>query len=304
MASRSAARVSWVLLVVLVSALAVGASASILVSATTAPPQPGSTSLVYLPSWVITALSVVLIGFVLGTFVLWKLTAGPGSNLTRMAVTILMVVLLGTFFILGAKFLGAGNWVGPGGYTPPNGAGGPPGQNSTNLTGTVNGSGGTISLLPGVPGWVPIVLLVIVVVLVVVVGVPSAQRYLAERHERAVARHRFDSLVPRGMQDALSRASTDLDLGGDPRTVILTLYAAMLTELRPMADNLGTSTPEEIRATHLLRLGVRPEAARTLTRLFEEARYSTHPMGPSESARAREAVRATLDDLARRTFGE
>lgn len=304
MSGKNAPRVSWILLVVLVVAVATGAAASILVSASTVPPRPSPSSLVYLPGWVVTVLSVALIVFIIGSFVVWRITAGPSSNLTRMALTVLVVVLLGTFFILGAKFLGAGNWIGPGGYTPSNGGVSAPGQNSTNVTGSTHGPGGNITWIPGLPGWVPIVLIFLVVVLVVVIGVPRTREYLAERHERSVARRRIEGTVPPGMRDALARASTDLDLGGDPRTVILALYAAMLAQLRPMVDNLPTSTPEEIRATHLLRLGVRPEAARTLTRLFEEARYSTHPMGPEESARAREAVRATLDDLSRRTQGE
>jgi len=301
---KNATRVSWVLLVVLVAAIATGAAASILVNASTVPPQPTPSSLVYLPSWAITAIAVGIVVFVFGTFVLWRLTSGPSSTLTRMAVTILVVVLLGAFFVLGMRFWGGTGLVGPGGTTPPGTGHGNPGSNNSTVTGTVNGSGGHIVLIPGLPGWVPIVLLLVAVVLVVAVGVPWTQRYLAERHERSVARRGIGPVVPPGMRDALSRASTDLDQGGDPRTVILALYASMLLELQPMADNLVTSTPEEIRASHLLRLGVRPEAARTLTRLFEEARYSVHSMGPAESARAREAVRATIDDLARRSFGE
>ena len=36
-----------------------------------------------------------------------------------------------------------------------------------------------------------------------------------------------------------------------------------------------------------------------LTRLFEEARYSTHPLGPDAAERVREAVEVALEDLAR-----
>jgi hypothetical protein len=93
---------------------------------------------------------------------------------------------------------------------------------------------------------------------------------------------------------------TELGHGADAREVILALYATLLARLRPMVGGMDTSTPEEIRAVHLERLGARPEPARTLTRLFEEARYSAHPMGPESSRTAQEAVRAVLDDLDRR----
>jgi hypothetical protein len=302
---KSAARVSWVLLIVLVAALATGAAASILVSATFGPPPPsGPVSLVYFPSWLISALSIGLIVFFLGSFVVWRLTAGPRSNLNRMAVSILMVVFLALLFVMGAHFFSAGGWIGPGGSTPPSGSSGSGHGTKPNITSPLNGSGGRIFYIPGLPAWVPFVILGAIVLVAVAIGVPRTRSYLADRRDKRALRRVSIPTVPAGMREALSRASSDLDLGGDPRVVILALYASMLEALRPMVDNLPTSTPEEIRAAHLVRLGVRPEAAGTLTRLFEEARYSEHPMGPTESAQAQEAVRATLDDLARRTSDE
>jgi len=297
--------VSWSLLVVLVVALATGAAASILVGAPTAPPPAqGSVSLVYLPQWVITAVSLGFVALIVGSLVLWKISSGPSSLLTRQAVTILVVVLLGIVFVFAMRAFGSGNGgflVGPGGSTSGTGPGTT--TNITNVTGSANGSG-HITFLPGLPGWVPMVLLVAIVLIVAIVAVPQTRRYLIERHERMVARRGYDAATALRMRSVLGQASTDLELGGDAREVILALYAAMLRELQPMADDLGPSTPEEIRSAHLVRLGVQPEAARTLTRLFEEARYSTHPMGPTERTRAQEAVRSTIDDLARRTFAE
>ena len=48
-----------------------------------------------------------------------------------------------------------------------------------------------------------------------------------------------------------------------------------------------------------MRLGIRPEVATELTRLFEEARYSTHPLGPESADRAAEAMRRATADLER-----
>src|SRR5271157_1085222 len=298
-------RVSWVLIVVLVAALATGAAASILVSASTAPPAPGPATLVFLPQWVLSLVSVGIIVFVVGGLVLWRLSSGgPSSILNRMTVTVLMVVFLGILFVLGARLLGFGGPVDTGSSGGSPGGTTPPPNNTTNPHPIVTpgGPGGRIVVLPGFPSWVPFVILGVIVLLVAVVGVPQVRRYLAERREGDAATLASATAVPAGMRAALARASTELDLGGDPRVVILTLYASMLEHLQPMVDDLGTSTPEEIRVAHLVRLGVRPEAARTLTRLFEEARYSFHPMGPVESTRAQEAVRATLDDLDRRTI--
>ena len=103
------------------------------------------------------------------------------------------------------------------------------------------------------------------------------------------------------LETVIPRASVELEEGGDPRSAILALYTEMLVHLRPRVGSVETATPEEIRATHLVRLGVRPEEAHILTRLFEEARYSTHPLGPATSAEAQGALRATLADLDRRT---
>jgi hypothetical protein len=304
--SKPAPRVSWVLLVVLVVALATGAAASILVTASTAPPPPSHTvSLVLLPQWVVTAISIGFAALVIGTLVLWGLRSGPSPMLTRMALSVLMVVLLGILFVVGARFLGVGGGIGMSGSGTSTGNNTTLSHNTTPIKGGLNATGnGTIVLFPGLPGWVPFAALGIVVLLIVVVGVPQTRRYLAERSEGGRIRRGSAATVPAGMREALTRASSELDLGGDPRLVILALYAAMLEQLKPMVDDIGTSTPEEIRASHLVRLGVRPEAARTLTRLFEEARYSTHPMGPAESVRAQESVQMALDDLARRTVRE
>lgn len=309
MAKKPAPRVSWVLLVVLLVALATGAAASILVAASTAPPpSSSSSSLVYFPQWVVSAVAFGVLAVVVGVLLFWRLTSGPSASnptLTRFALAILVIVLLGTLFMIGVRFLGGSGLIGPGGSTPAGSGNSTSPSNTTTSYGNLNGTGsGHIALFPSVPGWVPFVILGIVVLVVVLVGVPQTRRYLTERREAGAVRRASTARASTGMREVLSRAAAGLDVGEDPRVVILALYAAMLQQLQPMVDNIGTSTPEEIRVAHLVRLGVRPEAARTLTRLFEEARYSTHPMGPAEGARAQEAVRATLDDLARRTFRE
>jgi len=66
-----------------------------------------------------------------------------------------------------------------------------------------------------------------------------------------------------------------------------------------MVGSVDPETPEEIRSLHLVRLGISREASESLTRLFEEARYSTHPLGPEAAERATEVIRSAEADLSR-----
>lgn len=296
-----APRVSWVLLVVLVAALATGAAASILVSAATAPPNPPPASLLILPEWLVSVLLAgVIVVFALFLIIL-RLASAQSGRMTRVTTMILVAILLGILFVIAFRTLGVG---GPIHVTSSGGtsAGNNSTTNSTPIApgGTVGGPGGQIVLFPNVPAWVPFVLLGAIVLVAALVAVPQVRGYIFQRREdRRVGRASVRE-VPPGVREALAQASSALDLGDDPRAVILALYRAMLEHLQPMVEDLGASTPEEIRVSHLIRLGVRPDEARTLTRLFEEARYSTHPLGPETSARAQKALRATLDDLDRR----
>ena len=301
MANPSPNRISLVLVIVLVAAMATGAAASILVGASTAaPPTSGPTSQVLLPLWVFLAGVFGLLAVIIVSWIMTRLTSEAKGVSNRVLVSVLLTILIVSLFIVGLRVFGVG---GP-----------PPPTSTTVISNTTNASGSTGSspgnftnlsglgaydLFPSIPAWVPFVVLGFVVLVLVIVVVPHTRRYLAERQERLPSK-RGAAASPAGVRAALTRASAGLDLGEDPRTVILALYSEMLLHLQPMVGSVETNTPEEIRAVHLAHLGVRPGAARTLTRLFEEARYSLHPMGPKESARAQDAVRATLEDLDRR----
>ena len=299
MTSPAAPRVSWVLLVVVVAALAVGAAASILVGTSSAPaPSSAPTPLIFLPPWLIAIASFGIIAFVIGSLVLLRMSGGPALSMQRTTVTALATVLAALVFLVVVHLLGFGTSPAGTNNTSGHGGGGttPPPSGGHNVT---TGSGGVFTWA-GVPPWLPFVILAAVVLLAVVVAVPGLREYLAGR--RGAAARPIRSAEEAAVREALTQASTDFRRGADPRAVILALYAALLERLEPMVVGLDSRTPEEIRAVHLEHLGVRPGPARTLTRLFEEARYSSHPMGAEESERAAEAVRAALDDLDRRDF--
>jgi Domain of unknown function (DUF4129) len=101
------------------------------------------------------------------------------------------------------------------------------------------------------------------------------------------------------LQEAVASGDTALRDTGDPRQAIIACYAAMEDSLAGAgAPRRSTDTPEELlrRAT---RAGlVRAAPARTLTGLFREARFSTHPMTAAQrdaAAAALAALRAELE---------
>jgi hypothetical protein len=98
-----------------------------------------------------------------------------------------------------------------------------------------------------------------------------------------------------GLRDAVQSGRAALADIDDARAAIIACYLAME---RSLADR-GTAraaadTPDELLARALATGIVRGPAARRLTALFYEARFSTHPLGPEQ----RETARRALDDLA------
>jgi hypothetical protein len=103
-----------------------------------------------------------------------------------------------------------------------------------------------------------------------------------------------------GLREAVASgraAMADLD---DARAAIIACYAAMERSLAERGAERGAAgTPDELLGRALSSGLVRARAgndsaARTLTVLFYEARFSTHPLGPAQ----REAAVRALDELA------
>ena len=311
MASRPSGPVSWVLILVLFAAIAVGAAASILASPNSSSytsSSGGPAPEVLIPVWVFVGAILGMLGVVIAIWILIRIDAAGGRGTSnRTFFAILFAIALIALVVIGIRVFGllptgtapslsgaGGNGTGNQTPTPP-----PCSGCAKNISGV-----GSVDVFPGVPPWLPFVILAVVAAIAVAIAVPKTRQYLSERRFEARDRVKKDDGSSAVLRDALSRASTRLDLGADPRTVILALYEETLLHLRPMVGSVDSATPEEIRTIYLEHFGVRPPAARTLTRLFEEARYSTHPMGPAESARAREAMQATIDDLSRRSFAQ
>jgi hypothetical protein len=81
----------------------------------------------------------------------------------------------------------------------------------------------------------------------------------------------------------------------DARAAIIACYLAMERSLADRGAERGAAdTPDELLARAAAAGMVRGAAARRLTALFYEARFSSHPLGPGQ----RDAAEAALDELA------
>jgi hypothetical protein len=298
----SRSRPSLLLLVLLLCALAVGAAVSLIDSARTAGPPPpvGPTSELLLPPWVV---SVAIVGFALSIIlplIYTRLrTKGSGQFASSFIVGAFALLLAGVVVVALLHVLGAGGTLQTVQGAPTSNGTGKVAQNTTCNCTAVRGPGGVLAPFNlALPPWTLFVLVALAAVVVVVAGLPPLREYLEDRRENRLMRARTVQLAAQ-VQQALRDAARDLEGALDPRATILALYATLLARIEPMAMNLDRSTPEEIRHQHLTRLGIRPPAAEDLTRVFEEARYSSHPLGPEQVDRARRAIRAAEEDLTR-----
>ncbi len=291
------------LLVVLLVALAVGAAASLLIGAAIGPsgPPPPGAELVLPGSYFILGLWVFL-GALVASVLYQRLSSRSSASSNRLLVTTLVTVLVAVAFLAAMRAWGGAGPSSAGEVSPGQNSTGtiPPGGNLTNASGTGNM---TAFYFPGLPSWLPFVLLVAAILVVAFIAVPAIGRFLVDRRVGRPPTDR-DAAEAQGVEETLRGASRALEQGGDPRAVIVGLYSDLLLRLGPIIGSVEPETPEEIRRGYLLRLGIRPGAATELTRLFEEARYSSHPLGPGEAERARHALDAAVEDLSHRSEEE
>lgn len=294
-----APRPSLVLLVVLAAALAVGAAASLLVGSDAAQgPATGTAAIIIFPESLV---SYVLLGIGLafvGYLIFLRLTGRTAPVPRRPVVTVLLAVVMAVVFLVishaiyaGTLPLGAGSGSNSGTNqtttAPGNGTSGP----------TIYGIGGTL-WSPAVPAWVPFAIVASVLIVLVAIAVPQIRAIVEDRRGRRTLPPPPPDAAEE-LRKALETADRELGEGLDPRATIRALYASVLEQVTRMVGSVELETPEEIRSHHLVRLGIRPRSAEVLTRLFEEARYSSHPLDAAAVASARTAVRDALSDLAR-----
>ncbi len=110
---------------------------------------------------------------------------------------------------------------------------------------------------------------------------------------------------PDEVADDVAKATADsleeLELGGDPRIAIIRCYARFERSLAAAeTPRAPWQTPMEFMRAVLSSLPLDPDDVVRLTRLFELARFSHHPLGVAEQAAALGALTAIRDTLAKR----
>jgi len=97
------------------------------------------------------------------------------------------------------------------------------------------------------------------------------------------------------LREAVTSGRAALRLLDDARAAIIACYAAMEQSLAEAgAVRSAADTPDELLARATATGIVRGDAAARLTRLFYEARFSSHPLNRSE----RDEAAAALEELA------
>ena len=286
---RSPPPIAWVLvLAVLVGTAAALLSrpvASYLPTTSELGSAPGPEVFMVLSLLIVAGLVYLIYVYVRG----WKDRVGIPQRFT---VTFLMILLLGAGFVAIAWWIAPPVLRGSGPISPPGnhtGAGGVPSQNNSTL-----GAPGGFPFSNFVPPWVPYAVALGIALATVLVVVPFLLTRRREHRERS-------SLG--GPEEAARAAMSEtlMQLGqgsfGDARALILALYARLLARVAEPLGGIDHLTAREIEAALSQSLGVRPGTAHALTEMFEEARYSTHPLGPESVARARSALEETLAEM-------
>lgn len=246
-------------------------------------------------SWIAIGLGILVLLLAWIGYRIYLRLQSTTANVPLQALVPVLAVFLAVILMLALLHL-----AGSGAPTPTqpgheNGtAGHPPPPPSGGNNSTVNWS--RTGALPGLPAWAPYALLGIAVAIIALVALPylivRADRRADEASEGAVAQEALAAV-----RSALSQL--DRQRGTDPRAVIIALYQRLLSALGNGIGAVEPKTAREIEQASVNLLGVGAATARELRRLFEEARYSTRPMGPSEAERARRALADALADLSR-----
>jgi hypothetical protein len=295
-----ASRMSVVLLVVVILSLCVGAAASLVASAATAPSyQPGPIQDLY-PSPVVLGYTF-LAGFLFVCCVagwIWLSRGKSAPTHTALTALVLILALLLLLAVLRLVPPMTDSSQGTSSSNPPvdnsTGTAPPPTNNTTGIVSSPGQSLGYGGL--HIPTWT---LFVAGAVAAVIGGAFLAPALLRRAQDPAARRRALRREEVDRARGALQSAVHALDRGEEPRDVIIRLYGSLLERVAPIVGGVDQDTPEEIRTTHLVALGIRPEPAATLTRLFEEARYSSHPLGSEAATRAVTAISVARADLDR-----
>jgi Domain of unknown function (DUF4129) len=144
--------------------------------------------------------------------------------------------------------------------------------------------------------WGPILygLLVVVLLAAVVISI-----WWSSRLRRPAAPRVIEDMGADELREAVESGRAALAEISDARAAIIACYVAMERSLADQGTSRGAAdTPDELLAKAVAAGTVRGPAASTLTALFYEARFSTHPVAAGQRAAAGAALDQLADELA------
>src|SRR5437016_2831255 len=156
---------------------------------------------------------------------------------------------------------------------------------TTGDAGAASGSGWPVAAGAPLGLFLGLTVLVTIVILVVLLrrGAGVVEIEAEPLEDDPAARH--------AAADAVQDAIEELEVGGDVRSVILACFRRFCALLGARGITAQDAlTPRELEVLAVERLHVSREASETLTSLFEEARYSEHPLGEADRHRAIESL--------------
>ncbi len=186
---------------------------------------------------------------------------------------------------------GSGNTSGSG--SGGNSTGGSDGANNTSFTAARAPSRPTTI---GIPPWVALAAMGILGAVAGLLMTPGALARLLDRPRSGRAAGRSEADLG-AIRTGLSSACAAIESGEDPRATIVRLYGRFLESVGPAVSQLESATPREIERALRQRFRLAGEVAEALTRMFEEARYSSHPIPAPAAERYVQAMRSAERDL-------
>jgi hypothetical protein len=298
-ADRSAPRLrlSPVALIVVLAAVLLGVAAALLSGAPTAPPPVPSSAGTFVTYGDLIVFAWIIIGAVVAwvvyRFVQRMRDPSGGAMMSRFATGALAAGLICVGFLVIVRLFVHTGPSGSSRAVPQNNSTG----NPTPPTGSTSTPGNFTAGPVHIPGWEAYVGLLVVAVVLALVAVPVGAYLVARRREASEEPSGPTPLDRSRAAIASTLAALEADPNADPRALVEALYGRLLESVRDRVGGVDARTPREIERLAVPALGLPPPAARELTALFEEARYSPHPIGPGDVDRARRALRGILDRI-------
>lgn len=177
-----------------------------------------------------------------------------------------------------------------------NASGSGSGYGANNTTGSLPGARPATGISVRISNWVALAAAGVLGAMAAILVLPGTLSRLLDRPGRSRPGG-GTAAGPAQLRTALVEAKVAIEAGESPRGTIVRLYDRLLQEVAPAVEDVASSTAEEIQKTLLIRFRVPEGRSEVLTQMFEEARYSTHPIASDAADRYVQTMQAVEHDL-------